>query len=125
MQNGEGVASLGRAFAYAGSTNQLVSLWPVNDNSTQEIMMFYYENLKEGVGKATALFKAKKQFLESAPEALQHPYYWAGLVYYGEDTPLRLSSGYGWVYYALGLLVLLLIFFYLLKRKKSKSLEFS
>ncbi len=89
---GEGIESLGRAFAYAGCMNQLLSLWPVNDNSTQQIMSHFYQNLKDGYGKAAALQKAKKQYLNESPSALRHPYYWAGLVYYGDDTPLNIKN---------------------------------
>lgn len=88
IQKGEGIASLGRAFAYAGATNQLLTLWSVNDRSTTQLMSNYYKKLKEGQSKSEALRSSKLDYLESSPELLRHPYYWAGFVYYGDDTPL-------------------------------------
>lgn len=92
LQHGEGISSLGRAFAYSGVTNQVISLWPVHDESTRKIMNYYYKNLKKGMGKGTALTVAKQQYLDQSPKALQHPYYWAGLVYYGADTPIHIEQ---------------------------------
>ena len=94
IQKGEGVASLGRAFAYAGCQNQLISLWPANDKSTTAIMSHYYSNLKNGLGKSESLKNAKLAYLSEAPQVLKHPYYWAGFVYYGDDNELSISSGF-------------------------------
>jgi CHAT domain-containing protein len=86
--NGEGISSLGRAFAYANCPNQLISLWPANDKSTTQLMSYYYYNLDQGLGKSSALTAAKRKYLSLAPEIFKHPYYWAGFVYYGQNNPL-------------------------------------
>ncbi len=121
IKSGEGVASLGRAFAFAGCKNQLISLWPANDKSTTQLMSNYYTNLKKGQGKSTALQNAKLDYLSSAPEVMRHPYYWAGFVYYGEDTTIDISSSYGnltlWI--VLGTVFLLLIYFIIKSRAKA------
>ncbi len=88
IQAGEGVSSLGRAFAYAGCPNQVISLWAVNDYSTTELMSQFYKNLKAGMTKPQAIQDAKLHYLKSSPQALRHPYYWAGFVYYGNDLPI-------------------------------------
>lgn len=120
IKSGEGVASLGRAFAYAGCQNQLISLWPANDNSTTQLMTNYYSNLKQGQGKSTALKNAKLSYLASAPEIMRHPYYWAGFVYFGEDSPIDLSSSMNYlgVIFGLSLGLLALGYFFKIKRKK-------
>ncbi len=88
IQAGEGVSSLGRAFTYAGCPNQVISLWSVNDISTSKLMTYFYENLKEGMTKPQAIQEAKIEYLQTSPQALKHPYYWAGFVYYGNDLPI-------------------------------------
>jgi len=120
MQRGEGIGSLGRSFAYAGATNQVISLWPVHDESTRKIMTYFYHNLKKGLHKGDALHAAKQQYLEHAPKALQHPYYWAGLVYYGADTPLYLEKDSIWPYPALILFVIIgFILFFRFRKPKA------
>lgn len=117
--NGEGVSSLGRAFSYAGCANQVLSLWAVNDNTTTEIMTNYYHNLNKGEGKSIALKNAKMQYIKNAPKLLQHPYYWAGFVYYGKDTPLDMGSKYTPWFWGLIALVLISILVRFLRSKKS------
>lgn len=121
IQNGEGISSLGRAFAYANCPNQLISLWPANDKSTTQLMTFYYENLKVGLGKSKALTEAKRKYLASAPEIFKHPYYWAGFVYYGQDEPLDLGTGMPWWTWCLIGFGALALFLY--SRKKFRSIS--
>ena len=40
---GKGVLSLARAFAYAGSPNVVMSLWPVDDQLTSGLVKAFYE----------------------------------------------------------------------------------
>lgn len=91
IQEGEGINSLGKAFARAGSPNLLMSLWPVNDQATSSLIKEYYHHIFEGSPKRKAIIEAKMSFLESVPAAFHHPYYWGGFVYYGDDKPLNLS----------------------------------
>lgn len=46
INRGEGVMSLSRAFTYAGVNATVMSLWQVDDRTTSEIMLYFYENLK-------------------------------------------------------------------------------
>ena len=87
-QHGNGVESLAKAFKQAGCNNIVMSLWPVNDASTKEIVVGFIQNLKKGLGKADDLAKSKKDYLAMAPEELKHPYYWAGLVLIGDNEPM-------------------------------------
>lgn len=93
LQRGEGVASIGRAFAQNGSPNLAMSLWPVDEGATGNLLERYYQELSADVPKAKALQQAKLSYLQAAKsEPLQHPFRWAGIVYYGQDTPLQLRS---------------------------------
>ena len=116
IQNGEGISSLGRAFAYANCPNQLISLWPANDKSTTQLMTYYYKNLIKGKGKSDALTEAKREYLSNAPDLYKHPYYWAGFVYYGQNTPLDLGGNFS-SWKILGIIVFFILLIYLFKER--------
>ena len=48
VRNGEGVFGLRRAFVVAGAQTLVMSLWEVEDETTQRMMSNYYERLGEG-----------------------------------------------------------------------------
>lgn len=89
-KKGEGVMSLGRAFAYAGCPATLVSQWNVNDRSTQELMGQYYTHLVDGKSKSEALALAKRHLIAQG-EA--DPYYWGPFVLQGDDKALPDVAG--------------------------------
>lgn len=89
---GDGVMSMSRAFTYAGTASTVMSLWKVPDRQTSEIMVLFYEFLKQGQTKSQALGNAKLKYLEEVKyQALAHPFYWAGFVLSGSDTPITIS----------------------------------
>lgn len=90
LLKGEGVMSLARSFQYAGAKNIVMSLWPVDDHSTSDLMMKFYQYLDQGMPKDEALRKAKLYLLENSP--FRHPYYWAGFILSGDDLPIRNST---------------------------------
>ncbi|WP_457610277.1 CHAT domain-containing protein, partial [Lutibacter sp.] len=79
IRKGEGVMSLARGFSYAGVRNVLVSLWKVNDKSTEKIMSAFYKNYQKTGNKAIALHNSKQQYLEdeTISTTKKSPYYWA------------------------------------------------
>lgn len=81
--------SFQRAFTFAGVPATVASLWEVPDLATKEIMISFYENLKEGQVKSQALKNAKLKY-QSAHEhtKLAQPYFWAGFVLYGDDSTI-------------------------------------
>lgn len=91
VQKGEGIASLARAFAFAGCQNLVMTLWPIRDRTTPELMRFFYENLTAGMGKDEALHQAKKNYLQSTNPLFHHPYYWGGIIYVGDKQSVSLS----------------------------------
>ena len=99
-ERGEGILSMGRAFAYAGASSLLVSLWQVDDASTADFMALFYENLLTGQGKSEALQQAKIQFLDRFPLKTA-PYYWAGFVLSGDEKAMQFDRSYsGWWVFA-------------------------
>ena len=77
---GEGMVSLATGFNIAGVDNVVMSLWPVPDYTTAEIMESFYYHMNEGMEISSALRQAKLDFLENNDSNLHHPYYWAGFV---------------------------------------------
>ena len=86
IRNGEGVYGLRRAFFLAGAETLVMSLWPVSDSVTREVMSAYYGGLKDGAGRGDALRIAQLAML--ARKSRQHPFYWAGFIQAGEWAPL-------------------------------------
>jgi CHAT domain-containing protein len=108
---GEGVASLGRGFARRGAPALVMSLWSIDDATTAELLNATYDGLAAGSGPAAALFAAGNNYRTNVTNPrFGHPYYWAGLVYYGPEVPLEMGAaggGYWWLWVlAGGLLVM-------------------
>ena len=121
ISSGEGVMSLGRAFAYAGSPNVLMSLWSVPDQSTSQIMIAFYKNLADGMPKDLALQKAKLAYIESADNLANNPFYWSSFVLIGDPKPLSLQPQQpfylrNWFLWMLGILLVGGIFFTVFRR---------
>jgi len=74
---GEGLLGLVRAFQYAGARAVVASLWPVEDESTAELMAAFYGHLGSSRAQAEALRRAQVAMIE-AGGAVAHPYHWAG-----------------------------------------------
>ncbi|WKN42017.1 CHAT domain-containing protein [Tunicatimonas pelagia] len=119
LARGEGIMSLGRAFKYAGCPNVAMSLWKVNDRTTQRIVQSFFEQLADGADKDIALQQAKLAFLAKAKGPLAHPYYWASLVLIGDDLPLTTSPFPYTIFIGLALLLLVSIIVLIKKRRKT------
>lgn len=107
FQKGNGIASLARSFMYAGVPSLVVSLWQVNDQSTQVIMQGFYQNLKDGMNKAAALRQAKLAYMERAVGVGGHPAFWSPFIQLGATEPVALTSKKSWLWYGIGVIVLL------------------
>jgi CHAT domain-containing protein len=66
---GEGVYGLRRAFVLAGARNLVMSLWPVDDEVTRDLMARFYRNYRTGVSVADAMRKAETETITSLREA--------------------------------------------------------
>ncbi len=121
IAKGEGIMSLGSAFQYAGTKSLLLSSWEVSDNTTPELMQYFYTHLKAGMNKAKALQQAKLDYLETANIHRTQPVYWAGFYLVGDPAPIHFENNTEW-YWLLGfgsvLVLVLIVFWY---RRKHTS----
>ncbi len=81
-QDGSDLRSLADAFSFAGCRSMVASLWKVEDNSTRDLMVVFYQNLKAGKSKAAALQAAQVSLLKQ--ERYSHPFYWAPFILIGD-----------------------------------------
>lgn len=110
VKNGEGVYGLRRALVLAGSETQVMSLWPVSDKGTRDLMIDYYRRLLRGEERSAALRQVQLRMLasqgrgensasrllvkkglpgatakdEKQARDYSHPYYWASFIQSGE-----------------------------------------
>jgi len=92
FEKGNGIASLARAFMYAGASSLIVTLWQVNDIASSEIMKRIYQNLAKGQNKAEALRQAKLDFIKSAAGTASHPAYWSPFILIGNTDSIEIEK---------------------------------
>lgn len=82
VKNGEGVYGLRRAFVLAGVETLVMSLWPISDYVTREMMAGYYKGLKQGQGRGEAMRHLQINMIKR--KGREHPFYWASFIQLGE-----------------------------------------
>jgi CHAT domain-containing protein len=87
VRNGDGVYGLRRSIFLAGAETLVMSLWPVSDAITRDMMTAYYEGLKAGVGRGEALRHVQLSML--GRKGREHPFYWASFIQAGEWANLE------------------------------------
>jgi CHAT domain-containing protein len=87
VKAGDGVYGLRRALVLAGSESQVMSLWPVSDQGTKELMTNFYRRLKAGEGRSQALQNTQLEMMKS--RKWRHPFYWAAFIQSGAWTNLE------------------------------------
>ncbi|HMQ90603.1 MAG TPA: CHAT domain-containing protein [Flavilitoribacter sp.] len=80
----EGLASIARAFMYAGAKTIIPTLWSIDDEKTKELMVSFYQYLKAGLPKDEALWQAKKDYIRNNPGEKAHPYFWSAFIGIGD-----------------------------------------
>lgn len=120
IAKGEGIMSLGTAFQYAGTKSLLLTSWEVSDQTTPEVMKYFYTNLKAGMNKAKALQQAKLQYLTTANINRTDPFYWGAFYLVGDSTPIPFESN-TLLYWAIAVLILVLLGGLLWYRRKLRT----
>ena len=118
---GEGIMSLSNTFTNLNCKSVLMSLWPLSDDSSAEIMLIFLQNIKAGMSKSKALRAAKLKYLKEGEYT--HPYYWSPLILTGNDLAMEFEEKeavFGFQYWYLIFLVVIAPVFLLVKRKKKR-----
>ncbi|MEO0968768.1 MAG: CHAT domain-containing protein, partial [Cyanobacteria bacterium J06639_18] len=74
----KGITGVAYIFERAGAKAVMASLWTVEDQATQELMIEFYQNIQQGMSKAEALQQAKLKQID------RHPYFWSPFVLIGD-----------------------------------------
>lgn len=86
--SGDELEGLSRSLLYAGNASVVVSLWNVNQQTSQQFMAKFYHYWAESgkpVEKWRALNMAQRDFLNASDKPLlSHPYHWAPLIIIGD-----------------------------------------
>ncbi|WP_299243470.1 CHAT domain-containing protein [uncultured Aquimarina sp.] len=120
IAKGEGIMSLGTAFQYAGTKSLLLSSWEVSDQTTPELMKYFYTNLKAGMDKAKALRQAKLQYLNTADINRTQPFYWGGFYLIGDTNPIQFNTNYS-LYWITGIIIFVILFLSIIWFRKRKA----
>lgn len=89
---GEGINSLARSFALAGSPAIVASQWQAYEGQTRDILTSFYSYLKDGYSKGISLQKAKQDFISNAKGEFTSPANWANLVLLGDPKVIDLGD---------------------------------
>lgn len=73
---GDDWVGLVRTFLFAGASNVVATLWPVEDQSTAVLMEAFYRRLETRVSPGEALVEAQRALARATRTS--HPFYWAG-----------------------------------------------
>jgi len=73
------------AFIAAGVPLVVASLWPVDSNATEELMIRFHKYRRQGFVTADALAKAQRAMIHEVDEQRRRIYYWGSF---------RLTGGY-------------------------------
>lgn len=75
------------AFLNAGASNVIASIWPIEAEAIQEILNYFYKELRSGANPTKSLFAAIQAYLKNGNEHSENmdtvPLLWAGIVSYG------------------------------------------
>ncbi len=81
VQNGEGVYGLQRAFFVAGAKVLIMSMFKVDDEATQKLIINFYRKWLNSNNLRQSFIDAKKELRVDYPE----PYYWGAFMMIGLD----------------------------------------
>ena len=75
---GKEISGLAYIFERAGAKSVIASLWNAEDNTSQKIMIQFYDNLQQGISKSEAMRQAKLSQINL------HPWFWSPFILIGD-----------------------------------------
>jgi CHAT domain-containing protein len=81
IQNGEGVFGLQRAFLVAGAETLIMSMFKVDDEATQKLMVKFYKKWMDSGNKRQSFVEAIKELRNEYKD----PYFWGSFIMMGLD----------------------------------------
>lgn len=96
IRSGEGVFGLRRAFMQAGAKGQIMSMWPIPDDQTRDLMSDFYGRIQaDAANLATALRQAALDMLQATRKRYGHgnPFFWGAFVFLGDDGTITTPVG--------------------------------
>ena len=78
---GDELIGLARGFFAAGARSVLLSLWMVDDDATNQMMVDFYQETKKGASLSASLRAAQLKMLQKNP----HPFFWSPFVLVGRS----------------------------------------
>jgi len=87
LKRGEGIISLARGFAYAGTKSIITTLWVADDYTTRDLMKTFYIQIRKGATKDKALQVAKQNIINNRRRG--HPFFWASFVAVGDMSAMQ------------------------------------
>jgi len=115
-RSGFGITSLKNAFSFSGCKTILSNLWEVDEKESNRLLSMFYDELGGHTTISDAIFNAREKYLQNSPVELQHPYYWAGMILYGDD--LTVPRTHSWSTLALLALMMITLVTYTIWRIK-------
>lgn len=96
-QLAQDLPALASAFAVAGAPSTLATLWPVNSQTSQQVVSGVFDTLRQaGAGPSAALADAQRRFLATPPTpAYLHPRFWAPFVILGDGGAASARADHG------------------------------
>ena len=112
-------------FAFAGCPNSLSTLWMTEDESSSTILSDFYNEISQGIPSIKSINTAQRLFVKKAPQPSKHPFYWAPMVYYGNNTRFIGSKKFAkkkfFLFSGIGLGLLILFGYWIITKSKYRT----
>jgi CHAT domain-containing protein len=82
--NTDGINGFASRLMLWGNPTQVLSLWPAEDESTEQIMVKFHKNILSGKSKVQALRQAMLEVMQNS--SYKEPYYWAAFTLIGNTN---------------------------------------
>jgi len=124
LKEGEGVFSFNREFAGLGIPSSVTNLWSVDNDATYSITELFYKHLAEGLPLDIALHHAKMDYMATANDDKQLPFYWAAPVLVGRTDAIEFDkpiAGKLWLFAVILILLSATIILLLMLNRKKRN----